>query len=180
VTDAPALVAALRQGRTWQQVAATLAAHGAEHPRSYWHAVASGRFDPGWRELDALLTANGQPAQGPPPAKVLEASGVERIITVSDDPDLALLVRVEGAMPTSVSIRANGGVPEQTVRPSLRVTYVTLPKVTRKRTTTGFRFLSLSDIGPVEPAKIGRGKSGEPGAIRAAAQAAARVLEEGR
>ena len=178
MTDAPALVAALRQGRTWQQVAATLAALGAAHPRSYWHGVASGRFEPGWRELDALLTANGEPAQGPPPAKVMEASGVERIITVSDDPDLALLVRVEGATPTSVSIRANGGVPGQTVRPSLRVTYVTLPKVTRKRTTTGF--LSLSDIGPVDPTKIGRGKSGEAGAIRAAAQAAARVLEEGR
>jgi len=94
--DAAALVTALREGRTWQQVADVLAEHGAAHPRSYWSGVADGRFAPPRREHNALRAACGLPDIPPTPAEAVADSGVTNVLRGSDAPDLALLTREEG------------------------------------------------------------------------------------
>ena len=172
MTDAAALVKALRAGRTWQRVADLCAEHGPVHPRSYWRRVALGRFRPAWREFDALRLAAGLPALGPSPAEAVRMSGVGHVVAVCDDPDLALLVRTGGAAPQSISIRVDGtGVAELTEPPSIRVT-----QVTSRSERVGDRDkapLSIWDIPPVDRRRLGRGKSGFHPAIEAAARRAA-------
>lgn len=171
MTDAE-LAETLRDGRTWQAVADLCAQHGSGHPRSYWAGVAAGRFAPGWRERDALLSALGREPLGPPPSEVVAASGVAHVISACDDPDLALLVRTDGKAPKRVSVRVDGVAVGDTQKPpTLVVTHVTRNRGPSQRVTR------LSEIEPPAPSRLGRGKSGNANAIAEAARRAAALLE---
>jgi len=129
------LVAAIKAGRTWQQVADACAEYGVEHPRSYWHGIASGRIRPGWREVDALREAQGLEPQGPPPADLVASHDIRRVVE-QDAPqyDTLALAYVGDADCAEVLVRrrkrdTNG----DGHKPEVRVTAVTRHRERRPR-----------------------------------------------
>lgn len=158
---------------TWQDIADLLAEHGAAHPRSYWRSVGLGRFRPGWRERDALLMALGREPRGPAPAEVVAASGVGHVIAACEDPDIALLVRTDGRAPKRVSV----SVDSVTVEESHSAPKLVVTRVTRNRAPSQ-RVPRMSQIAPVDAARLGRGRSGFSPAIAEAAWRAAEMLGE--
>ena len=174
MTSPAELVTALKVGRTWQSIADALTP---THPRSYWAGVAAGRFVPPLAELNAVRLALGLDPLPSPPADVVRASGVEHVISTHDAPDLALLVRTDGAIPDAVRIRTNGRrFSDGTGVASIRVTCVTSP-VKRRSTHRAPIVPTLDNIGHVAPERIGRGKSGNAVAIARAARLAAAEME---
>ena len=172
---------ALRASRTWEQISALLAEHGPAHPRSYWHSVSMRRFDPGWREVDALLIANGQEPQGPPPAEEVAGHEIRQVVRQADTRsfDTMALANLDGQDCAEVVLKVgNGNGSGEKITANVLVTRVTRPATKRKPRKPGV--MTLADIPPVDPAKIGRGKSGNQEAIRAAvARAAAEMRGEG-
>ena len=174
MTTTAELVAALKVGRTWQSIADALTP---AHPRSYWAGVASGRFEPPLAERNAVRLALSLDPLPTPPADVVRASGVEYVISTHDAPDLALLVRTDGAIPDAVRIRTNGKrFSDGTYGDSCRVTCVTSP-ATQRRARRAPIVPTLDNIGPVAPERIGRGKSGNAVAIARTARLAAAEME---
>ena len=134
--DAAALVTALREGRTWQQVAALLKRHGSDHAGSYWQLVEQGEIKrPNWRAVNALRAAQDPPL--PPLTPGIEyalESGARYAIQVDDDPDAALLVDLQGRAPASVRIRTNGApVTEIERRPQSHISALTSTESARDR-----------------------------------------------
>ena len=173
MTDAAALVKALRNGGAWEAVAETLRECGCDHPRNYWRKVSLGLFVPGWRELDALRVANGLPAGGPPPADLVRDCGVSQAVQLHANPDTALLVDLEGKSPVSVAIRT-AGESSTTTAPKARVTKVTLQQGARQRRQSSVPTVPAILAEPTHPE--GRGRSGNREAIETAARRASQQV----
>lgn len=172
MTDAAALVKALRNGGAWEAVAEALRERGCDHPRNYWRKVSLGLFVPGWRELDALRVANGLPAEGPPPADLVRDCGVARAVQLHAEPDTVVLVDLRGDFLAGASFKTTD-VFEIACRQKTRVTRVTLQQGARRRQSSA---PTVAEICAEPQRPEGRGKSGNREAIEAAARCASQQL----
>lgn len=172
MTDAADLVRQLYDELgSWPAVAVALG-----RSASLWWQIGYGRRRATRAQANAVLRYYGKPELPTPPAEVVAASGVQYVVPLDDNPDVALLARTEGEAIARVRMMGNGQpIGNGGPAPEATFTSCKTPPVKRKRRSTCI--LSLSQIGPVEPEKLGRGKSGEPGAIAAAAARAAAALE---
>jgi hypothetical protein len=129
VSDCAGLVLALKDGRTWEGVALLLAEHGADCTKATWWKVANGQQAATLEQVNAIRAAHDLPPVPPMPADVVRKSGVQRVVVMSDSPDLALLVDVQGKMPRSITIRlSEDGIDESVTVPASFVTAVTSPQ----------------------------------------------------
>ena len=147
---------------------------------SLWWQVGHNRRPPTRKQHNAACRYLGLPEMPAPPAEVVATSGVKYVIRANgDDPDTAILARTGGEALSRIRMEG-AGVPIGDGDPAPQATFTSCktPQVKRKPRATGI--LTLADIPPVDPAKIGRGKSGNQEAIRAAvARAAAAMRGEG-
>jgi hypothetical protein len=136
VTDPAALVLALKDGHTWEQVAETLAARGAGCTKATWWKIANGQQAATLEQVNAVRAASGlAPAPTPPAEVVRRSKSVKRVMVASEDPDTALLINVRGKMPRSITVRlSEDALGEDVEVPASVVTTVTS---TQKRTARG-------------------------------------------
>lgn len=134
------------------------------HSKGTWSRILNEQQAPSYPHLVEIALACSLPL---PPAPPLEAAkGVEEWHQVGDEPPrFGVLLSQAG----TVSVREVEGADSLKV-----VRRKAKPKAPRRKRKA---VLTLSDIGPVPPEKVGRGKAGNPEAIRKAAELAAAELE---
>lgn len=155
---------------TWTRVAECLGWSAS----LWWQIVKQGR-QPTRQQSNAVLRHYDKPEIPEPPTEIVARSGVGRVKVLSDNPDVALLVDSRGQEIVRVTVTGAGiPAPESSVETSVRFTQGKIPGEGRNRVSKGI--LSCSTLEPLDPTKIGRGKSGNPDAIRDAAQRAAAEL----
>jgi hypothetical protein len=157
----------LKTGRTWEQVAALLG----EYSPAMWMLIAAGRRHATLRQVNLVRAVYELPPLTQSPAEVVAASGVDRVIPLSKQPNTALLVAVAGDV-VKVSLKTGfllGGV-----APSLSITACNVNQDKRPR-RLGSSVPYMADLAILPPAAFAtvRGKTGNLSTIAAAASLAA-------
>ena len=161
------LLATLKRGRTWEQVAELL---GAYSP-AMWMLIAKGKRHATLEQVNLVRRVHELPPLTKTPTEIIEESGVDRVIPLSRQPNTALLVALAGDL---VRASLKTGVLPDDESPSISITACNTNHGRRKR-HRGSRLFTMSDIAALPPKslKTVRGNTGNIAAIREAARLAA-------
>ena len=143
---------------------------------SLWWQVAHGKRKPTREQANAVLRRYGRPEIPPPPSQIVAASGVTYVVRADDNPDTAILARTGGE--ALARIRLTGaGVPVGPGASEPECRFTSGKAAPKRRKPRAPYVLTLAQIEPVDPRRLGRGRSGNPSAIAEAARRAAASLD---
>ena len=164
------LLATLKRGRTWEQVAELL---GAYSP-AMWMLIAKGKRHATLEQVNLVRRVHGLPPLTKTPTEIVAESGVDRVIPLSRQPNTALLVALAGDL---VRASLKTGVLSDDQAPSVSITACNTNQGRRAR-HRGSRLFTMSEIAalPPETLKTHYGKTGNLAAIAAAASEAREAL----
>lgn len=160
----------LKEGRNWVQVAALLG----EYSPAMWMLIAAGKRHATLKQTNLVRAACGLPPLTQTPAEAVAASGVDRVIPLSKQPNTALLVAVSGDV---VKVNLKTGVLADGATVGVSCTACNGHGATSSRRQGRF-YLSLSDM-DVSGLKTIRGQTGNFEKIASAASAARLAIDVG-
>lgn len=164
------LLNALKDGRTWGQVADLLG----EYSPAMWMLIATGKRHATLKQVNIVRAACGLLPLTQTPAEVVAASGVDRVIPLSKQPNTALLVAVAGDV---VKVNLKTGILRDDVAPSVSVTACNSHQE-RRGGHQGSSVPYMADLMKLPQSAFVtiRGKTGNLAAIAAAAERAREAL----
>jgi len=156
----------LKEGRNWVQVATLLG----EYSPAMWMLIAAGKRHATLKQTNLVRAACGLPPLTQTPAEAVAASGVDRVIPLSKQPNTALLVAVSGDV---VKVNLKTGVLADGQAVGVSCTACNEAQAKRgKRQDSSVPFMSELAKLPVSAFATQRGKTGHLATITAAAQRA--------
>jgi hypothetical protein len=171
------LLATIKEGRNWREVAALLAHIGGVHKSpAWWLQIARGDKKPHREDENAVRRCfPGWPDLPPTADELIDAFGVEMAIIADPEPDAALLVKTDGAYIAQIVMKASESEPQIVASRLVTAGNIHVAK-RRQRSAVTINYMDDLAALPDSAFSTHRGKTGNLAAIADAARSAREAL----